>query len=82
MDDLEVHLQIWKELKPHLMGGDVVAAAEDFVHVLLEHGADANEIMEYAIDSDLKLVLREYADEEHFDDDDHNDIDEYTEHDR
>ena len=67
--DLEVHLQIWKELKPHLMGGDVTAAADDFIHVLLEHGADANEIIKYAVDSDLKTVLREYADDEHFDDD-------------
>jgi len=66
--DIETHLQIWKELKPHLMGGDVTAAAADFVHVLLEHGVDANDIMEFAVDSDLKSVLREYADDEHFDD--------------
>jgi hypothetical protein len=69
MNDLEVQLQIWKELKPHLIGGDVEAAADDFIHVLLEHGADANEIMKYAVDSDLKLVLRDHADEEHFEDD-------------
>ena len=67
--DLEVHLQNWKELKPHLMGGDVTAAADEYIHVLLEHGADANEIIKYAVDSDLKTVLREYADDEHFDDD-------------
>ena len=48
------------------MGGDVEAAAEEFIHVLLEHGADANEIMSYAVDGDLKNVLRDYANEEHF----------------
>lgn len=65
--DIEVHLQVWKELKPHLIGGDVIAAAEDFIQVLLEHGIDANEVMKYAVDNDLKSVLREFADDEHFD---------------
>jgi len=65
--DIEVHLQIWKELKSHLIGGDISAAADDFIHVLLENGIDANEIVTYALDSDLRSAIREYADEEHFD---------------
>ena len=69
--DLETHLQVWKELKPHLMGGDVEAAAEDFIRVLIEHGAEAESIAEYALDEALKLALQEYIelDEETFDDD-------------
>lgn len=62
--NLELHLQIWKELKPHLAGGDVEAAADDFIHVLIEHGIDANEIVTYAIDSELKLALHGLVDEE------------------
>jgi len=50
------------------MGGDVTAAADEYIHVLLEHGADANEIIKYAVDSELKTVLRQYADDEHSDD--------------
>lgn len=70
MEDLEVHLEVWKALKTHLISSDVEAAADDFVHVLLEHGADANEIVKYAVDSDLKEVLKDYADEEHFEEED------------
>lgn len=66
--DIELHLQIWKELKPHLAGGDVEAAADDFVHVLLEHGVDAEDIMSYALDSELKNALRGLVEDEHFDD--------------
>jgi len=65
--DIEILLQIWKELKPHLLGGDVDAAADDFMHVLLEHGIDANEIIAFGVDSHLKSALRDLADEEHFD---------------
>lgn len=77
MDDIEIHLQVWKNLKPHLIGGDVAAAAEDFIQVLIENGADAVVIAEYAVDEELKLALRGYVelDEEEFD----NDIDEYGE---
>jgi hypothetical protein len=48
------------------MGGDLAAAADDFVHVLVEHGADANEILKFAVDADLKIALQEFADEEAF----------------
>ena len=67
--DIELHLQIWKELRPHLMGGDVEAAAEDFIHVLLEHGVDAKDLASYALDKELKTALRDYTDEAEFDDD-------------
>ena len=73
--DIETHLQVWKELKPHLIGGDVDAAAEDFMRVLIEHGADADEIATYALDGALKLAIQEYIEiEEDFED---TDIDEY-----
>ena len=73
--DIELILQIWKEMKPHILGGDIESAAEDFVHILLEHGIDPNEVMTFAVDSELKTILRDHADEEHFDEDD----DEYDE---
>ena len=74
--DIEIHLQVWEELKPHLIGGDVEAAAEDFLRVLVEHGADAAEIAKYALDSQLKLALSEYTDVDE-DHDPHHDTDEY-----
>ena len=77
LDNIEIHLQVWKNLKPHLIGGDVESAADDFIQVLIENGADATDIAEYAVDEELKLALRGYVelDEEEFD----NDIDEYGE---
>jgi hypothetical protein len=71
MEDLEIHLQVWKALKSHLVAGDAESAAEDFLHVLIEHGAQAEEIAEYALDADLKLALKEYTDLE--DDDEYDD---------
>ena len=68
--DIELLLQIWKELRTHILSGDRPEAAEDFIHVLVEHGVDANDIMEFAVDSDLKAILRDHADEVHFDDED------------
>ena len=76
--DLELILQVWKELKSHLIGGDVEDAADDFVHVLMEHGISPNEILKYGVDRDLKHALHGLADEEElelhedeeFDDDD------------
>lgn len=78
--DIELHLQVWKELKPHLIGGDIQSAADDFIHVLLEHGADANEIMTFAVDSDIKVALHGIADEEHFEEEFDHDVhdDEWT----
>jgi hypothetical protein len=66
--DIELLLQIWKELRTHILAGDRTEAAEDFIHTILEHGVDANEVMEFALDDDLKAILRDHADEEHFDD--------------
>ena len=74
--DIELLLQIWKELRTHILSGDRTEAAEDFIHVLVEHGVDPNEIMGFALDSDLKSVLRDHADEEHFDDEEHSDEEE------
>jgi len=68
--NLELSLQIWKELKPHLISGDITEAADDFIHVLIENGFSPNEIIEYAVDEELKLALRGLADDEHFDDED------------
>ena len=74
--DIELLLQIWKELRPHILSGDRPEAAEDFLHTLMEHGIDPNDIMEFAVDSDLKTILRDHADEEHFDEDDFDEEDE------
>lgn len=72
MDSIEVYLQIWKELKPHLMGGDLESAAEDFVRVLIENGVNAEDVTEFAIDKEIKLALAEYIDleDEEFEDED------------
>ena len=71
--DIDTHLQVWKALRPHLIGGDIDEAAEDFLRVLVEHGADAEEIAEFALDSSLKAALSEYLDE--VDEDDYEDDD-------
>ena len=60
MSDIELNLHIWRELKSHLIGGDVQAAAEDFVRVLIENGANAEDIAQFAIDAEVKLALAEY----------------------
>ena len=67
--DIELLLQIWKELRTHILSGDRTEAAEDFIHTIMEHGVDPNDVMEFALDSDLKSILRDHADEEHFDED-------------
>ncbi len=71
--DLDLLILIWKELKPHLIVSDADAAADDFIHVLLEHGVDANELLTYALDRELKLALRGVADEENFEDEEEDD---------
>jgi len=76
VEDLEIFLQVWKELKPHLVGGDIGAAADDFVQVLIENGTDANEILTYAVDRHIKLALRDLADEENFEEEEP-DLDEW-----
>jgi len=64
--DIEVNLLVWNEIKEHILSSDRTEASEDFVRVLVEHGADINDIAEYAIDSDIKKALLEYGDlEEH-----------------
>ena len=60
--DLELHLLVWNELKEHFAGNDAEEAAEDFIRVLIEHGADADEIAEFAIDDEIKEALKEYTD--------------------
>jgi len=67
--DIELLLQIWKELRQHILSGDRTEAAEDFIHTIIEHGVDPNEVMAFALDADLNSVLRDHADEEHFVDD-------------
>ena len=74
--DIELLLQIWKELRQHILAGDRTEAAEDFIHTIMEHGVDPNDVIQFAVDSDLKSILREHADEEHFDDDEELDEDE------
>lgn len=66
--DIELALQIWKQLKPHLAGGDVEAAADDFIGTLLEHGIEANEIISFSLDSELKTIMRGHVEEEDFED--------------
>ena len=61
--NLEVTLLVWHEIKEHIIAGDRTEAAEDFVRVLIEHGADADEIAAYGIDSDLKKALRDYGED-------------------
>jgi len=68
--DIELPLQIWKELRQYILDIDRGEAAETFVHTMMEHGVDPNDMMEFAVDSELKLILRDHADEEHFEDED------------
>lgn len=69
--DIELHLQVWNELKEHIISADRTDASDDFIRVLIEHGADANKILEFALDDELKESLSEYieVEEEEFDDD-------------
>ena len=71
--DLELHLLVWKELREHFTGSELQDAAEDFVRILIEHGADAEKISEYSIDTEIKEALKDYIE---FEDDD---IDEFDE---
>ena len=76
--NIEINLHVWNELKEHII--DREEAAEDFVRVLIEHGALADKIVEYAIDSDVKSALKEYTeleDDEDNDDRYFDDLDEY-----
>ena len=76
--DIELHLQVWKELRNHFTGSDSDVAAEDFVRVLIEHGANADDIAEYAIDDEIKTALMEYTELEEDDDDDDDDDDDFN----
>ncbi len=61
MNDLEIHLQIWNELKTHLVGGDITGAADDFIRVLIENGISATDILEHTNDQELHVALQEYV---------------------
>lgn len=73
--NLEVCLEIWNALRPHLLGSDVHAAADDFMHILIENGFDAEEIAEYALPAELKSALLDYAELE-LEEEDDDDLDE------
>jgi len=82
----EVFLDIWKAMHPHLEGGDLQSAADDFLHVMIEHGVDAGDIKEFVMDEHLKKSLldfladedvAEYVDEHEFDAVGDEDNDEY-----
>lgn len=76
--DIELHLAVWNEVKEHILGSDRTDAAEDFVRVLIEHGADADKIAEYAIDDAVKSALKEYTTIEDDEDEGYtSDLDEY-----
>ena len=80
--DVELNVQIWKQMKPHLIGGDIDEAALDFVSTLMEHGIAAEDLASYALDQPLRDALREYAGEEvvmldEFADEDFDDFDEW-----
>jgi len=65
--DIELHLQVWHAIKEHILDVDKEPAADDFIKLLIEHGADASSFTDYTLDSDLKSSLSEYID---LDDDD------------
>jgi len=81
--DIELHLQVWNELKEHIIDIDKQEAAEAFIRVIIEHGADADDIAKYAIDAEIKSSLLEYTeleedeDEDNVDDRYFDDLDEY-----
>lgn len=92
--NIEILLEVWSALRPHLIGGDVEVAADDFVHVVLEHGVSASALLPYVNDDDeLATALKEYAREDAYhesyseseyedsysDDDDDYDYNEYEE---
>ncbi len=72
MDDLEIQLQIWKELRTFFDVSDVDRAAEVFVNVLIENGVKAEDVTEYAVDDSIILALQEFIEIEEieYDDDD------------
>ena len=69
--NVEICLEIWNALRSHLLVGDVEEAADDFMHVLIENGANAEEIAEYALSPELRSALMDYTelDEEDEDED-------------
>jgi len=67
--NVEIHLQVWHELKEYILGADISTAADDFITILVEHGADPVDIQKFALDDELKSALTEYLDVEEEDDD-------------
>lgn len=72
--NVDLYLEVWQALRPHLIGVDVAEAADDFVHVLIEHGIAAEDVAEYTTDPDIKAALRAYVELE--EDEDYEDEDE------
>jgi hypothetical protein len=68
--DAEVCLEIWNALRPHLISGDLKEAADDFVHVMIENGFNAEDLAEYAVAPEIKSALKDYAELEEYEDED------------
>ena len=60
----EVFLDIWKAMHPHLEGGDLQSAADDYLHVMIEHGVSACDIKEFVMDEHLKKSLLDFLEDE------------------
>lgn len=69
--NLDLMIEIWEVLHPHIAGNHQ-SAADDFVQLLVEHGIDAEDISASTSDVEIKKSLLEYIeiDAEEFEDDD------------
>jgi hypothetical protein len=74
---LDLSLEIWEALRPHIAGG-FQAAADDFVSILSENAYSLEELSENTTDSYIRSSLKDYIelddDEPEIDDD----MDEYS----
>jgi hypothetical protein len=62
---LDLSLEIWEALRPHIAGG-FQEAADDFVVVLTENMLDPVDINEYNTDPHIKKSLLDYIDVEDY----------------
>jgi len=66
---LDLSLEIWETLRPHIAGG-FQEAADDFVTLLTENLIDPEDIAASATDSHIKKSLLDYIEIEDYEEED------------
>jgi len=75
---LEIVLEVWQALRPHIAGG-FQEAADDFVTVLVDNVIDLKEASAYTTDMYIKKSLSDHIEIDDYEDEDEDDM--YNEYD-